>query len=223
MTSEPDRPVDCPDETESAGLEERIDAVERALTGDDTELTDIGDEAAAAAERETLAKRLDSVEERIEELEAATQAVRGYAGAIRSVNREVERRADLALARATEARDDGRTADTLRSEETSPSEDTLRSKDMPRSEETPRSEDMPRLDDGRSGGRGTSEPPSVEREAGSPEIPSDSAIEAAIPDDGPTADRGHGSDTPNRTDLEGGEAGENGSGGGPLERLRDAL
>lgn len=105
MTPEPDRPVEGAIETESAGLEERLDAVERALTGGDPAVTDVGDGAAATAEREALAERLDAVEERLEELEAATQAVRGYAGAIRSVNREVERRADLALARATDARD----------------------------------------------------------------------------------------------------------------------
>ncbi|MFC5133129.1 MULTISPECIES: DUF7310 family coiled-coil domain-containing protein [Haloferacaceae] len=88
-----------------ARLEERLDAVERALTGTDRTVAGVVDGAAADAEREAIADRLDAVEARIEELEAATQAVRGYAGAIRAVNREVERRADLALARATAARD----------------------------------------------------------------------------------------------------------------------
>ncbi len=89
-------------------LTERLAAVERAVTGVDRPVADLADAAggaSAAEERETLAERLDDVEARVEELEAATQAVRGYAGAIRAVNREVERRADLALARATEARD----------------------------------------------------------------------------------------------------------------------
>ncbi|GAA0519582.1 hypothetical protein SAMN04488066_10755 [Halorubrum aquaticum] len=88
-----------------ARLEERLDAVERALTGTDRSVAGVADGVTADAEREALAERLDAIETRIEELEAATQAVRGYAGAIRAVNREVERRADLALARATAARD----------------------------------------------------------------------------------------------------------------------
>ncbi|WP_280585686.1 hypothetical protein [Halorubrum sp. Boch-26] len=81
-------------------LEERLRAVERALTGSDTAVADLGDDAAAAAEREALASRVAELESRVEELEAATQAIRGYVGSIRAVNREVERRADLALARA---------------------------------------------------------------------------------------------------------------------------
>ena len=82
-------------------IEERLRAVERALTGTDDAVADIGDEAAASAEREALSTRLDDLEARVEELEAATQAIRGYVGSIRSVNQAVERRADLALARAS--------------------------------------------------------------------------------------------------------------------------
>ena len=83
-------------------VEERLRAVERALTGTDDAVADIGDEAAANAEREALSTRLDDLESRVEEVEAATQAIRGYVGSIRSVNQAVERRADLALARASE-------------------------------------------------------------------------------------------------------------------------
>ncbi|EMA62793.1 DUF7310 family coiled-coil domain-containing protein [Halorubrum kocurii] len=82
-------------------IEERLRAVERALTGTDDAVADIGDEAAASAEREALSTRIDDLEARVEELEAATQAIRGYVGSIRSVNQAVERRADLALARAS--------------------------------------------------------------------------------------------------------------------------
>jgi hypothetical protein len=46
------------------------------------------------------------VEKRVAELEAATQALRGYVGNVRSVNERVEERADAALARAEEL--DGR-------------------------------------------------------------------------------------------------------------------
>lgn len=84
-------------------LTKRLDAVERALTGTDQPVTTLTDEAAAADEREALTDRLDAVETQLESLEAATQALRGYAGAVSAVNREVERRADLALARATAA------------------------------------------------------------------------------------------------------------------------
>ena len=83
-------------------LEERLRAVERALTGTDDAVADLGDEASASAEREELSTRLDDLEARVAELEAATQAVRGYVGSIRSVNQAVERRADLALAKASE-------------------------------------------------------------------------------------------------------------------------
>ena len=93
-----------PDDTTDADrIHERLRAVERALTGDDRSIADLHGDAAAATERETLDDRLSDLETRVEELEAATQAVRGYVGSIRAVNREVERRADLALARATDA------------------------------------------------------------------------------------------------------------------------
>lgn len=83
-------------------IEERLRAVERALTGADDAVADLGDEASANAEREELSSRLDELEARVEELEAATQAIRGYVGSIRAVNQAVERRADLALAKASE-------------------------------------------------------------------------------------------------------------------------
>ncbi|SNR53400.1 DUF7310 family coiled-coil domain-containing protein [Halorubrum vacuolatum] len=88
-------------------LEERLRAVERALTGGGRPVADLEPGAAAADERERLDERLCDLESRVEELEAATQAVRGYVGAVRAVNCEVERRADLALAAATEARAEG--------------------------------------------------------------------------------------------------------------------
>ena len=84
-------------------IESRLRAVERAVTGSDARPADAAAGAETTAERERLESRLNDLEERVAELEAATQAVRGYAGTIRAVNREVERRADLALARATQA------------------------------------------------------------------------------------------------------------------------
>lgn len=104
----PGRTLPMPDDTTDADrIHERLRAVERALTGDDRSVAELHDDAAAATKRETLDDRLSDLETRIEELEAATQAVRGYVGSIRAVNREVERRADLALARATDEHDEG--------------------------------------------------------------------------------------------------------------------
>ncbi|MGQ3328567.1 DUF7310 family coiled-coil domain-containing protein [Halorubrum sp. FL23] len=106
-----------PGETAERGddrVEERLRAVERALTETDDAVADVTDEATATAERAELSKRLDDLEGRVEELEAATQAIRGYVGSVRAVNQSVERRADLALAKASEnggvAADDGATA-----------------------------------------------------------------------------------------------------------------
>ena len=81
-------------------LSERLDAVERALTDGEADLTDVRDRAALSAEVDRLDDRLDEVETRLEELDAAVEAVRGYAGNVRAVNRDVERRASAALAKA---------------------------------------------------------------------------------------------------------------------------
>ncbi|WP_280535213.1 hypothetical protein [Halopenitus sp. POP-27] len=87
-------------------LAERVDAIERAITGDDADV-DRGDRAAlesrGALESRVVALEgtIDTIEQRLEELDAATQAVRGYVGGVRAVNREIESRADLALAKAT--------------------------------------------------------------------------------------------------------------------------
>ena len=81
-------------------LAERLDAVERALTDDGTDLTDVRDAAALASDLERLEARVDDLEAIVDELEAAVEAVRGYAGNVRAVNRDVERRASAALAKA---------------------------------------------------------------------------------------------------------------------------
>lgn len=84
----------------SETLSERLDAVERALTDDETDVTDVRERAALSAEVDRLDARLDDVEAQLEELDAAVEAVRGYAGNLRAVNRDVERRASAALAKA---------------------------------------------------------------------------------------------------------------------------
>ena len=47
-----------------------------------------------------FADEFAKLESRVAELEAAIEALRGYAGSVRSINRTVERRADRALATA---------------------------------------------------------------------------------------------------------------------------
>jgi hypothetical protein len=84
--------------TDDDTIERRLDAVERAVSDGETDLGDL----ATAKGRET---RLDAIEDRladleatVDDLDAATQSLRGYVGNIRSVNRDVERRAESALA-----------------------------------------------------------------------------------------------------------------------------
>ena len=89
-------------------LDRRLRAVERTLTdGEDVESAP--DSGALADRVETLEAELVDARDRITELEAATQALRGYVGNVRSVNEDVERRADAALAAVerVEARTNG--------------------------------------------------------------------------------------------------------------------
>lgn len=79
-------------------LERRLAAVERALTNGDHDLSGLADSTEIATRIENVEGHIDDLDDRIVELEAATQALRGYVGNVRSVNREVERRADAALA-----------------------------------------------------------------------------------------------------------------------------
>lgn len=48
---------------------------------------------------------LAALRDRVDELDAAVQAIRGLLGEVRAVDRDVERRADLALARTDRLRD----------------------------------------------------------------------------------------------------------------------
>jgi len=80
-------------------LRERVETLERAVTDGDHDLSAFADEAEAVDRLDTLESRVDAFEDRIEELEAATQALRGYVGNVRSVNADIEQRADAALAK----------------------------------------------------------------------------------------------------------------------------
>lgn len=90
--------------TDLETLDERLRAVERALTDADRDLTDLRDAAAVADDLDAMADRLAALERRTDDLDAATQALRGYVGNVRAVNEAVERRADAALAAAESAR-----------------------------------------------------------------------------------------------------------------------
>jgi chromosome segregation ATPase len=72
----------APKGSDRESIERRLAAVERALADEEPfEYTD----------------RLDDIEGRVTELEAAVQALRGYVGSVRAVNEDVEQRADLAV------------------------------------------------------------------------------------------------------------------------------
>lgn len=85
-------------------LEDRLAAVERALTDGDHDCSALAEGAANAQRVSDLETDVEELTDRVAELEAATQALRGYVGNIRSVNTDVEQRADLALSKAEAAR-----------------------------------------------------------------------------------------------------------------------
>lgn len=89
-----------------ASLDERLRAVERTLTDTDRDLTAIADAAERTDRIERLEDRSDRLQHRLEELESAVESVRGYVGQIKAVNREVERRANAALAATQGVADD---------------------------------------------------------------------------------------------------------------------
>lgn len=91
-------------------LEKRIAALERAITDGEADCGALADRAATAERVDDLEARLDDVTDQVGELDAATQALRGYVGNVRAVNREVERRADAALSKveSLEAQQGGR-------------------------------------------------------------------------------------------------------------------
>jgi hypothetical protein len=79
-------------------VDERLRAVERALTDDGRDGTAPEDVASLAARLDAVEEQVDALTDRVDELAASTQAVRGYVGNVRSVNRDIEQRADAALA-----------------------------------------------------------------------------------------------------------------------------
>lgn len=90
-------------------LRERLDAVERALTDGDGDLNALAEGAAAAERVEQLEDDVADVRSDLRELQAATQALRGYVGNVRSVNERVEQRAETALAKVESLETERRT------------------------------------------------------------------------------------------------------------------
>jgi len=81
-------------------MEERLRAVERAVADGD------GDVAAAlGAPTGELQSRIDDLESTTTELESGLQAVRGYVGQVKSVDDEIEQRADAAAAAVDDVED----------------------------------------------------------------------------------------------------------------------
>jgi hypothetical protein len=87
--------------------EERLAALERALTDGDHDLEALAEAGDIAARVEQLEADRATQEERIAELEAATQALRGYVGNVRAVNEDVRQQADRALELAERTGGDG--------------------------------------------------------------------------------------------------------------------
>ena len=83
-------------------VEARLEAVERALADGEADLTEITEAAEHARELDELRDRIDDLESEVTDLAASVQAVRGYVGNVRTVNQDVERRADAALAKVEE-------------------------------------------------------------------------------------------------------------------------
>ena len=83
--------------SDEEGLNRRLRAVERSLTDGDHDVDALREAGATADRIEDIESRLGDVEDRVAELEATTQALRGYVGNVRSVNEDVEQRANAAL------------------------------------------------------------------------------------------------------------------------------
>lgn len=83
---------------EERPLHERVAALERAVTDGhaDDGLPDAGRMATRVDDIEATVEELD---DRMAELDAAVQALRGFAGGVRAVDEEIERRANAAISR----------------------------------------------------------------------------------------------------------------------------
>lgn len=83
-------------------VDERLAAVERALTDDETAPGALSDAATIENRLAELESLLDEIETRVADLEAGLEAVRGHVGEERRDDRDLERTATSALATARE-------------------------------------------------------------------------------------------------------------------------
>ncbi|RDZ65520.1 hypothetical protein C5B90_03935 [Haloferax sp. Atlit-12N] len=131
----------------TADLAARLDAVERTITDGDADFSSLEDLASVERRVSELESAVESLTERLDEVDAATQAMRGYLGGVRAVNEDVERRANAALAKAesleaelvdeTASPAPPQSADALASEAASlPQQTTGAYDDSPRRDET---------------------------------------------------------------------------------------
>jgi hypothetical protein len=79
-------------------LEERVATLERTITDGHAD-EGLPDTARVDARLDDLETSVEDIEDRIAELDAAVQALRGFAGGVRAVDETIERRADAAVAR----------------------------------------------------------------------------------------------------------------------------
>jgi len=80
-------------------LADRVAALERAVTDGHAD-DGLPDAARTSARLDEVEERASALDDRVSELEATVQALRGFAGGVRAVDEAVERRANDAVARA---------------------------------------------------------------------------------------------------------------------------
>jgi chromosome segregation ATPase len=95
-----------PDGVTGDSLDERLRAVERAVTDGEASVAALADAAAVHERLDGIESRLDALEERADALDATVQSLHGYVGEIESVNEDVARRADAARAAVERLADD---------------------------------------------------------------------------------------------------------------------
>lgn len=166
-------------------LHERLAAVERAITEEGT-VADLSTTAERHRRLEALTERVEEIESCLDELDAATQALRGYVGSVRAVNEEVEKRADLALAIAerTERNAGARSSDADEGSETPEM--------TPVESATDRLSESQAADDPTESvvGAGDGDVAAAVRDSPTDSDIDDSAVSAAVPDDGSDPDDG---------------------------------
>ncbi|MFD1634805.1 DUF7310 family coiled-coil domain-containing protein [Haloplanus ruber] len=175
-------------------LEQRVDALERALTDGRTADVDGLSEAAELAERlDELEATVETIDDRVAELEAGVQALRGFVGGVDAVDEAVERRANAAIARVerleTEVREGRAEAGTLQPDPGRGDDDTSSSK---RDESA--ADGRMRRDDGRPAANRapTDAARSVGHEHGGRTAPADGEVDAGRNDRNPHDSTGVG-------------------------------